>query len=864
MLHDIASSLEEINAMEYLSFTFIQSDVLYKDRTEGRSMSKFYTDVTLHRGKILLRGYDNGKRIQRKIDYKPYLFVPSKNNNGEYRSLFGQNLDKLEFDSVYEAKDFLKRYEDVSGFEIFGMTKFEYPFINDYYPGEVNFEPDRINVGFIDIEVKSDDGFPDIRKADKEITAITIKRRDLIIALGCGEYDAPDGVIYLKCPNEAALLLKFLEIWNKLDLDIISGWNIEFFDIPYLVNRITNIHGEEFAKKLSPWEILYENTIEILGRPTQVYLPKGICVLDYMQLYKKFTYVNQESYKLDHIAFVELGERKLDYSEYEGLNDLYQRDFPKFMDYNIHDTVLVERLDQKLNLISLAMTVAYDAKINFGDVFSPIRLWDIIIHNHLIDAKIAISKPKNNRKLDKFAGAYVKDPLIGMHNYVASFDVESLYPSLIVQYNISPETYRGKMSRYFTVDQYLDNCLYNTDIPQLLKDKNLALTANSCLWDRDFKGVFPQLVEKMMGDRKRYKNIMIEAKKEYEKNPSNELKNKIAKYDNLQMARKIALNSLYGALGNQYFRWFEIEFAEAITLSGQLAIRWTERNVNSFLNKAAGYRKDRVIAIDTDSVYLNLEDLVNKNEKNPVDYLDKIGNEVLDKKIKASFDSFAEYTNAYTPFLKMKREAIADKGIWTAKKRYILNVHDNEGIRYAEPKLKIMGIEAVKSSTPSSCREKIKQALKIVMNGTEQEVIKFINDFREEFKTLPFEDVAFPRGCNGLSDYRDKSTIYKKATPIHVRGALVYNNMLNERGLSNKYEPVKEGEKIKYCYLKLPNPLRENVISVVNTLPKSLDLDQYIDYNTQFNKAFLDPLKIILDAIGYQTEKKATLSSFFD
>jgi DNA polymerase elongation subunit (family B) len=329
------------------------------------------------------------------------------------------------------------------------------------------------------------------------------------------------------------------------------------------------------------------------------------------------------------------------------------------------------------------------------------------------------------------------------------------------------------------------------------------------------------------------------------------------------MARKIALNSLYGALGNKYFRWFEIEFAEAITLTGQLAIRWTERNINAFLDKALNHKRDRVIAIDTDSVYLNLEDFVDKKSDNTIDYLDKICSEVLDKKIKDSFESLVEYTNAFTPFLNMKREAIADKGIWTAKKRYILNVHDNEGIRYAEPKLKIMGIEAVKSSTPSSCRTKIKEAIKIIMKGTEQDVIDFIEEFREEFKTLSFDEVAFPRGCNGLSDYRDTNSIYKKGTPIHVRGALVYNKLLADRKLDNRYETVKEGEKIKFCYLKTPNPLRENVVSVVNTLPRQLELDKYIDYNLQFTKAFLDPLKIILDAIGYQTEKKSTLDSFF-
>jgi DNA polymerase elongation subunit (family B) len=334
------------------------------------------------------------------------------------------------------------------------------------------------------------------------------------------------------------------------------------------------------------------------------------------------------------------------------------------------------------------------------------------------------------------------------------------------------------------------------------------------------------------------------------------------------MARKIQLNSLYGALGNQYFRWFEIEFAEAITLTGQFAIRWTEKNVNDFLNKMLDSKKDRVIAIDTDSVYLNLSDLVKTALKDPsiekrVDYLDKVCGEVLEKKIKKSFDDLANLMNAYTPFLKMKREAIANKGIWTAKKRYILNVYDNEGVRYAEPKLKMMGIEAVKSSTPAACREKIKSALKLIMGGDEKDVINFIEDFRKEFKTLPFEDVAFPRGCNNLAEYRDRSSIYKKGTPIHVRGALVYNKLLADRGLADRYETVKEGEKIKFCYMRVPNPIRENVISVVNTLPRALDLDQYIDYNLQFDKSFLEPLKSILDKIGYDTENRNTLDAFF-
>lgn len=829
---------------------------------------EFYTDVSLRGSTIYLRGKKDGKRVQRKIDYKPYLFLNSKSSDTKYKSLYGKPVDKVEFGSVYEARDFLKRYADVDGVEIYGLDKFAYTFINDFYPGTVDFDPSQINIGNIDIETESEGGFPNIATADQPVTAITIKCKDKIVALGCGDFNPPDHVTYIQCMNESQLLLKFLDAWNAMDLDIITGWNVEFFDIPYLVNRITRVHGEDFAKKLSPWRMLEDSTVEIMGRKQQVYKPKGICTLDFMQLYKKFTYTNQESYKLDHIAFVELGQRKLDYSEYDSLRDLYKNDFQKFMEYNVQDVLLVERLDEKMNLISLALTVAYDAKINYSDVFTSVRLWDTIIHNHLMSQNIVISMSKNSVKPDQFAGAYVKDPITGMHEDVVSFDVESLYPSIIVQYNISPETFRGKYAARFSVDNLLDGAMASPHAQKTMHDNNCCMTANSCMWDRDFKGAFPQLVEKMMIERKLYKKQMIEAQKEYELNKTVELRNKISKFNNLQMARKIQLNSLYGALGNQYFRWFEIEFAEAITLTGQFAIRWTEKNVNDFLNKMLDSKKDRVIAIDTDSVYLNLSDLVKTALKDPsiekrVDYLDKVCGEVLEKKIKKSFDDLANLMNAYTPFLKMKREAIANKGIWTAKKRYILNVYDNEGVRYAEPKLKMMGIEAVKSSTPAACREKIKSALKLIMGGDEKDVINFIEDFRKEFKTLPFEDVAFPRGCNNLAEYRDRSSIYKKGTPIHVRGALVYNKLLADRGLADRYETVKEGEKIKFCYMRVPNPIRENVISVVNTLPRALDLDQYIDYNLQFDKSFLEPLKSILDKIGYDTENRNTLDAFF-
>ena len=830
----------------------------------------FYTHAFQRGRTIYLRGVENGKRFNRKIDYSPYLFINSKKKDSEYRTLSGKPVDKITFGDIYEAKEFLNQYKGINGMDIYGFDRFLYCFLNDEYPQEIVYDKDLINIVNIDIEVESDSGFPDVRQADKRVTAITMKLRDTIVVLGCGDFVTDDeNVHYVKCKNEEQLLLKFLDAWRALDVDIITGWNVEFFDIPYLVNRITKVHGEAFAKKLSPWGFLYDQEVEVNNRKQQTYTLVGITSLDYLELYKKYTYAQQESYRLDYICSIEIDERKVDYSEFDNLFTLYKEDFQKFIEYNIKDVLLVDKLDEKLKFIDQALTIAYDAKTNIEDVFTSVRLWDVIIHNYLLSKKTVIPQFVRHDKSAQFAGAFVKDPLVGLHNWVVSFDINSLYPSLIVQYNISPECYSGKIGRNFTVDQLLAGGLDDDEIQDFIKEKNYAITANSCIWDKSKKGAFPELVEKMMTERKMYKNRMIEAKKKYEKNPSKELSNEIARNNNMQMARKIQLNSLYGTLGNQYSRWFQLEFAEAITLTGQFVIRWVAININQYLNNLLKTdNKDYIIAIDTDSNYIVLDAVVKKFfEGKDVDTIttavDKICNDKLEPLIDKCFDDLAEHTNAYTNFLKMKRESIANKGIWTAKKRYMLNVYDNEGVRYKEPKLKMMGIEAVKSSTPSSCRAKIKEAIKLIMETDEKTLQSFIQRFREEFRQMPFEDIAFPRGCRGLSEYSDRFEVYKKGTPIQVRGALLYNMLLEKHGVSTKYPRVQEGEKIKYCYLKLPNPLKENIISVPSVLPKEFGLNAHVDYDLQFDKAFLDPLKIILNVINWQPEKISTLEEWF-
>jgi DNA polymerase elongation subunit (family B) len=667
------------------------------------------------------------------------------------------------------------------------------------------------------------------------------------------------------CSGEADLLDQFIFWWENYSPEVITGWNCDLYDIPYIYGRMCRIIGEKVAKQLSPWGIVTENEVFIKGRTHSRYDIAGVTILDYLELYKKFTYKAQESYRLDHIADVELGQKKLDHSEFDTFKEFYTKGWQKFVEYNIVDVELVDRLEDKMKLIELAITMAYDAKVNYNDVFFQVRTWDSIIYNYLKERNIVIPFKKETKKDAKFAGAYVKEPIPGKYDWVVSFDLNSLYPHLLMMYNISPETYVGMKHPTATVDRILQQSIDFSDY------KDYAVCANGAMYRKDIKGFLPELMEKMYSDRVIYKKKMLVAKQQYEKTPTKELEKEIARCNNIQMAKKISLNSAYGAVGNEYFRYFKLENAEAVTLSGQVSIRWIENKLNEYLNKLLKTDEvDYVIAVDTDSVYLNMGPLVEiifkgreKTTESIVTFLDKICQVELEKYIEGCYQELANYVNAYEQKMQMKRENIADRGIWTAKKRYILNVWDSEGVRYETPKLKMMGIEAVKSSTPAPCRVKIKEALNIIMTKTEDELIDFVSNFKKEFSNLNPEDIAFPRSVNELLKYKSNQTIYSKGTPIHTRGALLYNHYIKDKSLDSKYPLINNGEKIKFIFLKKANPIRENVISFIQQFPKELGLVKYVDYDLQFEKSFIEPLKSILNCIGWNVEKTTTLDSLF-
>jgi len=828
---------------------------------------KFYTHFSKLGNNILVRGYNNGKRFSDKVEYNPTLYLQSK--DGDYRTLDGQSVAPVSQGTMRDATEFMKRYEDVDNFKVYGSTNFPYVYINEAYPGKVDYDPEQIKIANIDIEVGSENGFPEPASASEPITAITFKIAGHFYVFGCSEFNNyRDDVTYMMCRDENNLIMRFLDMWESTSPDIVTGWNIQFFDIPYLHNRINKLMGENTAKRLSPFRRIGERTTTIHNKQQTAFDLVGIAILDYIELYKKFTYSQQESFSLNHIAFLELGEKKLDYSEVESLHQLYRTNFQKFIEYNIHDVELVDRIDAKMQLIDMALALAYDAKVNYTDVFTQVRMWDTLIHNELIEDKIVVPQNVRTPKDEQYAGAYVKDPIVGMHEWVVSFDLNSLYPHLIMQYNVSPETIVEGRHTSISIDNLLNN--------EYQASGEYCMAANGHYFKRDKQGFLPAMMQRMYDDRSLYKKKMIEAQKAYEKETDKERKreisNQISKYKNLQLAKKVQLNSAYGALGNQYFRFFDIRQAEAITLSGQLSIRWIEMKLNGYLNKLLKTKDiDYVIASDTDSVYVNLGPLVtmvygSKSEtkvETIVDFVNKACTEKFEPFIDKAYQELADYMNAFDQKMQMKREVIANKGIWTAKKRYILNVYDSEGVRFAEPKLKMMGIEAVKSSTPMSCRDKIKESLKIVMNGNETDFQSFVEAFKQEFKTLPFEDIAFPRGVSDLSKYTSSSELYSKGTPMHVRGAIMFNAFLKKYKLTKKYQLIQDGDKTKFCYMKVPNPVQENVFSILTVLPKEFGVEKYIDYDTQFDKAYLEPLKTIVNTIGWKTERVSSLENFF-
>jgi DNA polymerase elongation subunit (family B) len=887
-------------------------------------MSRFYTNCQCIGNNIFLKEVDNGKRKKYKVEYKPTLFV-NGNKKSKWHTLVGDPVEPLVFDSIREARDFVKTNNEVPDYPLYGNTQYQYAFIADTYPEhELTYDLKDIRIFTMDIEHESETSFgqDSAENASERINVITLKdfNKDVYHVFTFIDggiyhknniYNPTSNVHHYECDSEEEMLLKFLSIWNKLDIDILTGWNVRFYDIPYIYNRIVQLLGEKDAKKLSPWGIVQAETVVFMNKERSCYELKGISILDYLQLYKKNIADPRENYKLDYIAKEELkGEGKVDWRDkYETMKEFYEDDFQGFVEYNIQDVKLPDLLEKKLKLIEQTVNVAYIAKVNYVDVLAQTRTWDMLIYNWLNEENIVIPQKETQEKSEQFIGAYVKDPKPGMYHNVVSFDVASLYPNIIRVLNIGPESKKMEFAcKLKSGDVLSANDIWKTTF-QVAKNNNCTLASNGIFYSREKMSFYSRMVETLFTNRKKYQATIRESKKELEHctdtNRKIVLANIISSLDVKQKATKILMNSLFGAFGSQYFRYFDLHNAVAVTETGQFIIQFIQKGLNAHFNKLFNTNDiDYVIYSDTDSVYVALDNLVKhvfKGKKPTIEklvhFMDKVCKESLEPEIDRLFgiitDKFINGMKPDKPILSMKREVIADRAIWSGKKHYILQVWNSEGDNYFEcndchnkfsgpsevappcndcksantkrvAKMKIMGFDMVKSSLPKFTKDAMRKAVNIVMTGSQDELATFIESTRLAFMKLPAEDVAFPRGVNDIEKWANEADTYSKGTPIGVKAVLLHNEYLIKLGLQNKYAPIASADKIKFLHLKQPNPIFDKVIAFNGKLPVEFGLHKYIDYAEMFKATLIKPLEKILEPIGWSSEKQYDMEQFFN
>ena len=856
---------------------------------------KFYTNVKQHGNNILYIGYDNGVRVKEKIPFAPTLFMPDETGQPtEFVSYTGVPVKQIPFDSIKDAKEYIKMYKDVHGTTIYGTDKFAYEYIARNFPErDIKYSTAVIRTFFFDIEVFSGNGFPDPYAATEKITCMSIydSKTEKYYVWSTKPYDPTktykdDPIAHLRgkivfkyFASEADMLFDMIQFWEKNCPDVVTGWYSRNFDIPYLINRVRKLFGEKVCNALSPWGIIQEkrSNIKRFGviQDDIQYEMVGISELDLLDLYKKYSGSNEETHKLGYIGQKNLGITKV---EFEGsLAELWEQDPQKYVDYNIQDVNIVVQLDKKKRFLDLIIEVSYAGKVaTYNDSLGTVKYWEVFVYNHLLRKKqVTEIKSISLEKDEKFEGAYVKPVLAGMHKGVMSFDFASLYPSLIRQVNIGPETLVDKATlpaelRDMLAEVTVEKLIKKEIDLSLLKKYNYSLSGNAQLYRRDKKSFLSEMVGEIFDRRKQYKKQMIVAERAYEETKDLAQKELAEMLHIKQLAMKILINAAYGACGNGFFQYFSIANAEAVTLTGQVMVQNIRDVLNNYLNKLLKTNVDRIIAMDTDSAYITLGDVVNAvfKGKTPtteevVNFLDAFSKDRLEPLIKQECAAMCDYLNNFENFMDMKRESIADRAIWTGKKRYFMSVRDSEGVRYKQPEISVTGMQSVSSGTPGVCREALEKCFKIILLEDEAALQKFIKNFRSEFKGSPIEKIAKPSGISDIEKYTDIDGRAKKGAQAHIRAGINYNMLIRQHGMTKTNELIKNDFKIKWIWLKEPNIIQENAVAFIDKLPKQFNLHKYIDYDLQFERTFLDALTPITELIGWHIEETNSLESLF-
>ncbi len=815
-----------------------------------------YTSIERGKESFLVRYIHNGQKQRAEIPFvapgvfKPELFFESK--TGLWNGLYGQKLARKEYNNIFEF------FSDAKKENAFGTRNLVRQFVN-----KVKFddEPPAISdlkIIVLDIEVFAKDEFPEPK--DAKYPVVLVQAYDInekkVIIWGLKPFNGTvehieDGIDfeYVPCADEKELILKFLDYLASDFPDIITGWNIDSFDLPYLLKRTENVFGKDVAKRFSPWEEyrVYEKFDRQFHKKRMYAKILGISNLDYMQLYKKFSFKNVKSYSLDYVGNLELKIGKIDYDG--RLADLYENDYDRFVRYGVRDVEIVKLLDDKFSFLSLVLSISYISGCNHNDAFSPIALWEGLIYRNLYRNKTVPPIEKNEHGIAAgIPGAYVHDPVPGKYEWIASFDFNSLYPHIIMQFNISPETIAE--SRIFDFDQVVEG-------EKIINEAGTCVSGSGWAFRNDKEGIFGKIMRELYKTRKDMKNEMLETKKEYQKRKSalsdeerKEYETKISSLHSMQLALKVLLNSGYGAMSNPYFQYFDERLSSSVTLTGQAAIKYISRKIDDFFQHEFGYKP--CIYMDTDSVYLHLKPMFSKKDFDDSkiyaiikDFCDT----VLQKKIDEFMESFAASCGCRENLLRMKREKIARAGIWTAKKRYALAVINDEGVEYDDPKIAITGLEIVRSTTPDWVVGKLYDVVKMLLTSDDfDKIVDYIKEIKEEFMHVDVDEIS---QTMGISEY-DKFIVdgkYRKGTPKHVKAAYNHNKIIKMLGFQLK--PIGDGDKIKFIDLS-SNRYNIDVIGWDSSIdfPFAGVFGNSIDRNKLWHKTFEKPVAAIFEAIG--------------
>ena len=849
--------------------------------------SQFYTNALRYKNKILMRGYDEyGERMHKEILYSPTLYTVSDGIDTGWRAFIGgKNLIPKEFHTMSDARQFIDDMAIRPDVNICGSSDYVSCFLNDCFEPDMSPDMSKVRVLTMDIEVGTEGGYAPASKPWQPVTAITIGTGKKFFSFGLKDFAPPESNMhYLKCTSESDLLNKFLTAWNVLDADIVTGWNTNGYDLPYLKGRIDKVLGDGESSRLSPWNLPVElrDVIGRFGMKTLKPSIPGIACIDLLDLYlnMKFVQAQRESYTLDYISQFELGDRKTPYQElgYPTLQSLYEKNPQLYMEYNVQDVSLVERLEKKLGFIQLLMAIAYDARINYADATGSVKLWECLIRNKLLKKKqIPPLRNKNDHgnKEHSIMGAYVKATKPGIYKWCVSFDASSLYPSIIRQWNISPETFKGV--KYKVNMAELNDASWTSALQQATLD-DCTIASNGAAFNRRTVGILPELMAEYFDKKQKYGNdcIVLEKKLESMTDKTSPeavlIQSKIRSLKLNRKVTKITLNSAYGSMSNPYFLFYNDDVAESVTMSGQTFIRFMADNTNIYLNRVLGTTDgDYIVASDTDSIIVDcsrlIQDMVTRGIVKSTDR-DRI-TEILDQFAKGKMQpllhewthDLEHKTNASMHAIDMAREVIADKALWVASKNYVMRVIDLSGVRYAEPHYKIMGLEIVRSSTPTACRTALKDAMKLVLDDDSDKLINFIENFRNVHMSTDIDKLAKTTKVSRLEYY----ALNTQRVPQQVRASLLYNEIIKDKGLTDMYSSITEGSKVKLVRLKMPNPCGSSVMAFPDgILPDELGLKPYIDYDTMFEDTFLKPLRRMTVPANVETEHRATLASLWE